>query len=39
MKKPSVVLFAVYLYILYRTNCKSCGKSASSDSLFNVVKK
>ncbi len=38
MKKRSVALFCAHLYALNRTNCKSCGKSASSDSQFNVGK-
>ncbi len=39
MKKRSVALFCAHLYALNRTNCKSCGKSASSNSQFNVGKK
>ncbi|ETC71122.1 hypothetical protein SEEC5569_25740 [Salmonella enterica subsp. enterica serovar Cerro str. 5569] len=38
MEKRSVALFCAHLYSLNRTNCKSCGKSASSDSQFNVGK-
>lgn len=38
MKKTLSGSFCAHLYALNRTNCKSCGKSASSDSQFNVGK-
>lgn len=39
MKNAQWLFFGVHLYALNRTNCKSCGKSASSDSLLSVGKK
>lgn len=38
MKNAQWLFFCAHLYALNRTNCKSCGKSASSDSQFNLGK-